>query len=297
MVLQNGAGFGGGRVGQGLSLDGSNDFASAGDGPALRPQSLTLEGWFRFDTDPGIEVLVSKTLGTGTNESYVIYTTPGFLHAAIGDPSGVEGPEIPFHPVPETWYHIAMTFDDAGNRLSLYVDGALAASVATSKTIAYDSHPLMLGAECENESLAFFFDGSIDELALYDRALSGPTIDMLYHAYRFGKCAGPVGVDDQEMPSPRHLSFRPTPFSSAGHASFDLTERSRVHVCIYDAAGRRVVVLADRVFEAGSHALPWDGRDSGGGVVRNGVYFVRLESRGTQSHAITKRSVPVIRVR
>jgi hypothetical protein len=50
---------------------------------------------------------------------------------------------------------------------------------------------------------------------------------------------------------------------------------SRVQVSIYDVAGRRVRMLADRVFPAGETVLQWDGTDDAGGKVGRGVYFVR----------------------
>src|SRR5262245_3229314 len=49
----------------------------------------------------------------------------------------------------------------------------------------------------------------------------------------------------------------------------------RVQVHVYDVAGRRVRLLADRVFPAGEQTLTWDGTDDGGRKVGRGVYFVR----------------------
>jgi flagellar hook assembly protein FlgD len=37
-------------------------------------------------------------------------------------------------------------------------------------------------------------------------------------------------------------------------------------------------VLADDVYEAGAHAVEWDGRDAHGRAVASGVYFARLEA-------------------
>jgi hypothetical protein len=53
----------------------------------------------------------------------------------------------------------------------------------------------------------------------------------------------------------------------------------RVQVGVYDVAGRKVRLLADRVFSAGEHTLTWDGADDDGRPVARGVYFVRSSTQ------------------
>jgi outer membrane protein OmpA-like peptidoglycan-associated protein len=170
-TLMNGATFAPGKVGQAFSFDGVNDYVSIPDSPSLRPTNLTIEGWFQFSAVGGIRVLVAKTAGTGTNESYVIWHSDGNLQAAIGDAGGISQLAVPFSPQIGRWYHIAYTFDDPTNTHALYIDGT-GTSGYTDKTIGYDSHPVTLGAEYENQSLTFWFAGRIDEIKIYNRALS-----------------------------------------------------------------------------------------------------------------------------
>ncbi|MFQ5473827.1 MAG: FlgD immunoglobulin-like domain containing protein, partial [Dehalococcoidia bacterium] len=70
----------------------------------------------------------------------------------------------------------------------------------------------------------------------------------------------------------------PNPGSSGCRISFDLPVQSDVSLKIFDAAGRQVVTLEDRVFEPGSHSISWDGLDASGVAVPSGVYFYRLEA-------------------
>ena len=58
--------------------------------------------------------------------------------------------------------------------------------------------------------------------------------------------------------------------------AFELTEASALRADVFDLQGRRLVTLADRVFPAGAHLLPWDGRDGAGTRMPRGLYFVRL---------------------
>jgi hypothetical protein len=58
-----------------------------------------------------------------------------------------------------------------------------------------------------------------------------------------------------------------------------IAQQGRVQVHVYDVAGRRVRLLADRVFPAGEQELVWDGTDDGGRRVGRGVYFVRSSNQ------------------
>ena len=56
------------------------------------------------------------------------------------------------------------------------------------------------------------------------------------------------------------------PATSAQPATvhFGLASAGRAQVRVYDVAGRLVRTLADRTFDAGEHALTWDGTDDEG---------------------------------
>ncbi|GEM_PF-809636 len=77
------------------------------------------------------------------------------------------------------WHHVAMTYD--GSALNLYVDGLLSKTTTASGSIADSSIALTLGAF--NGGSSKTFNGSLDETALYSRALSAT--DVLNH-YRRG---------------------------------------------------------------------------------------------------------------
>lgn len=296
LTLLNGAGFDGGRVGQGLSLDGIDDQASASDSPSLHPHNFTLEGWVRFDRGGfGLdETLVSKSVGSGALRSFGIYRGHTTLSGMVSDLVNMFTVEFFFAPTAGVWYHIAYVYDDDADTHSIYLDGVLRASNPVPATAAYDIHPLLLGADSDGRLL----DGTLDELTLYNRALPATTIDSLYHAYRFGKCPGLVGVIDPMTPvNAGALRFEPTPFSGTGRVRFALAERAYVELAIYDVAGRRVAMLADRELDAGPHERNWDGRDQRGQDTGTGVYFVRLETRGVSGHRSAKRTVATVRVR
>jgi len=90
-----------------------------------------------------------------------------------------------------------------------------------------------------------------------------------------------VGQGDETAPGPaRILAASPNPFNPSTTISFALPEDGRARVQVFDLSGRLVRTLADRAFDAGTHALTWDGKDDRGAPAASGVYFLRMESAG-----------------
>ena len=85
------------------------------------------------------------------------------------------------------------------------------------------------------------------------------------------------------------LAVWPNPaFTSILHLAFTLPRAGHVRLAIYDLAGQRVRVLADRLVGAGAHAETWDGLDARGRALAAGVYFARIESaHGAQAKRVT----------
>ncbi len=88
-------------------------------------------------------------------------------------------------------------------------------------------------------------------------------------------------------PSSRIEAAWPNPFNPHCTLRFNLAKAGPARVELLDLAGRRVRILAERGFTAGSHELIWNGRDEAGRPAATGVYFVRLLSaEGLDSHKL-----------
>jgi glycosidase len=73
---------------------------------------------------------------------------------------------------------------------------------------------------------------------------------------------------------------RPNPFNPRTELSFTLAQEAFVRLEIFDAAGRRVALLADGRSAAGEHQFLWEGNDLSGRPVASGVYHARLTADG-----------------
>jgi len=94
----------------------------------------------------------------------------------LGTGSGwaqVGGPAV----VLNAWTHLVVSYD--GTTARLYVNGALAASAAVAFA-PNTSSPLRLGAGRTEGAADYYFPGRIDEIALYNTALSATRIQTHY---------------------------------------------------------------------------------------------------------------------
>ena len=72
----------------------------------------------------------------------------------------------------------------------LYVNGATVAAANAGKSMAFDTHPVLLGADIENGVPSLFLNGQIDEASLYNRALEASEIASIYNVGSAGKQPG-----------------------------------------------------------------------------------------------------------
>jgi hypothetical protein len=99
-----------------------------------------------------------------------------------------------------------------------------------------------------------------------------------------------VGIDcgcDEPMADPPRLPGAfvlhpnyPNPFNPTTTIAFEIADRTRVNLAIYDLRGRHVRTLVDRDLPGGNHLVVWNGKDEKGETVGNGSYFYRLVADG-----------------
>lgn len=105
---------------------------------------------------------------------------------------------------------------------------------------------------------------------------SGALAETIYQ----GLTADVPGADEIQSGARRgtlHLyQPAPNPARNGSWIRFEVDQRRDLRIEIFDVAGRRVSVIADRQFEAGVHQVTWNGTGHAGRDVTAGVYFVKL---------------------
>lgn len=74
----------------------------------------------------------------------------------------------------------------------------------------------------------------------------------------------------------------PNPFNSTTHIRYQLPERGKVTLEIYNVLGQRVRTLVNEAQAAGVYTVEWDGRNGQGVSVGSGVYFCRVRYKSSR---------------
>jgi hypothetical protein len=197
----NGAGFVAGEVGQAFSFNGVNQFVRIPDSAALDPtNALSLEAWVYVTAYPSLDIvtIVGKEDPAGVHQyQLTLWNTQGrwcFRPTIVVNGVGAYMAGNTAVQLGQ-WYHIATTYD--GNSVKLYVNGNLDGSVPASGTVATSTQPLRIGGD----ETGWFFDGFVDEVSLYGRALFASEIQGIYAAGHSGKCTIPVAPTIYAQPA------------------------------------------------------------------------------------------------
>jgi len=166
-----------GRFGTGLSFDGINDLITIADAPDLDLSTgMTLMAWVR-PTAHGAGVWRNVVIKEdATREVYNLYSNTdanapsvwAVVASAPDSPQVAAGTsQLPLN----TWSHLAATYD--GVTLRLYVNGSQVANRPLAGALKASTGPLRIGG---NSLWGEFFQGIIDEVRIYNRALTGAEI-------------------------------------------------------------------------------------------------------------------------
>src|SRR5262249_10932467 len=104
-----------------------------------------------------------------------------------------------------TWQHVAMTYDGAGGQFALYLNRPRVASSNRRAEITATSRNVLIGRE--DSSSPRPFNGLIDEVSVYSRALSASEITAIFNAGGAGKCKPSTNPGPAITVSPTSLDF------------------------------------------------------------------------------------------
>lgn len=188
-ATNNGGVFISGKNGQGLDFDGSlNKYAQVPDDQTLRiSPDITISAWVYYKvplyTWGGSTVGYIIEKGEYEEDNYSFYVLNDGLSFEFRPPGeGIKYIRSSLAVLTENrWSHVAVIFNDSTNKIDFYVDGNLADS--KNNTFSLDStisHDLLIGRQ---NAVGYYlpFNGTIDELAVWNRALSDNEIQQIYN--------------------------------------------------------------------------------------------------------------------
>ena len=178
----NGATSVGGRINQGLSFNGTSNYVSVNDSSSLDiSNQITVEEWIKpfttiDSTNSNMRIMDKQ------NAYYLLFDYPGadgrlkFILRIGGNYVDLSSTTNSW--TADKWYHIVGTYD--GSDMKIYVNGTLENSKSITGNIETSSYKLFFGVRAVNNvPTNMFFNGVIDEVKIYNQALS--TSEVVSH--------------------------------------------------------------------------------------------------------------------
>jgi len=202
-TLQGGASFGAGLVGQAFSFDGVDDFVMVPDNPSLNfgTNDFTFDFWVKFNTTEGEQILIEKFVSSPPATGWTLTKLAGnVIRFANDNPAGWVGLIIDVTPpsIPtDTWIFVAVTRN--GNTYKVYWDGVAIGETTLEANLNLDTTSSLKFGHRGNpidtpgsiDTGGYYLHGLIDEVEIYNRALSPSEIESIYNAGSAGKCKSP----------------------------------------------------------------------------------------------------------
>jgi len=170
-----------GQTNKALNFDGVDGHVSVPNNNTLSGfNELTMSAWVNHNqTAGGLGSIITKWYQQLGQDTYWLGITGGTNKVGVYTNNDVNTPFESPSPTPiNTWTHVTFTHDSSGDKL--FINGYLANSNSISGTILSSSQDLLIGADSNLGTLWRFFKGKIDDVRLYNRALSRLEVQQLY---------------------------------------------------------------------------------------------------------------------
>lgn len=161
------------KKGSCLEFDGNDDFLETPGGSDMNfTNQITVEGWVKYKNLNGMPRVIQKFA------SFWLYFDSDYneLRAGFKDKDNIEHDFVySIIPTVNTWYHLAWTYD--GQKVRLFINGQLDKEYTVDrwgfniagKKVFNSQNKLHFAQKSDNSG---FLNGLIDELRIYNRALS-----------------------------------------------------------------------------------------------------------------------------
>jgi len=171
----------GGKFGGALAFDGDSDFIDCGHDKGLNiTGAVTIAAWIKLSKSTDDQKIAGNQDDISGGYKLGIFSDKAEFEVrdsgnALRNNRFVDGGTIL---QPGVWYHIVGTYSQGGY-IKTYVNAKLDREQETTNILAASSGPLKIGCEPFNDGICLF-NGLIDELSIYNYALSEADVAAIY---------------------------------------------------------------------------------------------------------------------
>ena len=170
-----------GVVGQALSFDGVDDYVNAGNGASLNIiDAITIEAWVKPINLTGAKDVIQKA--DSTYEPYRLYLQDASIIFQLSQDATTRTFAWTASVLSPGWQHIIATYDKT--TVKFYVNGVEKSNVGSTPTYSLRTTTANLYIGIRKSGWTNPFNGLIDEVRIYNRALSADEVKQHYDQTR-----------------------------------------------------------------------------------------------------------------
>ncbi|MBI2580281.1 hypothetical protein HYV85_00555 [Candidatus Woesearchaeota archaeon] len=184
----------GGKRGKALVFDGENDFVNTTNDESVNftSKNFTVEAWIKPAFSGGTHTIVSKGAQEVASWRFFIYQNTWLILETVNSGGNPQTGINNYAFANNTWYHVAAV--RTGDNVTVYIDGVNRTNIlAVHNNIIPTTKNLVIGSVGTG---AQFFNGSIDEVKVWSRALSSQEINASFQAGTYGLFRNFTGLND-----------------------------------------------------------------------------------------------------
>ena len=167
-----------GKISNGLSFNGiSNNILVDNSANLNFTTSMSVSAWIKWNINPSTGAAYATIINKNGDSQYRLQHNGTNTKFEFGIKTNTGGTYVTSTttPVVDVWYHLVGTWD--GNLVKIYVNGVLQQTGTRGGSIPGSSAPLKIGSSSLD---ARWFNGIIDEVNLWDRALTQEEVTQVY---------------------------------------------------------------------------------------------------------------------
>ncbi len=254
--------------GQNIKFDGDLDSVLVANAVHLISDYTTVSFWIRVDGQ-NAAVAEAYIMDFGhwdqrwkislPQHLRIVWTTNGNntqFPTFISDMDSKDGNEM----VKGFWWYVTMVHD--GEKNIIYVNGEEVNSKPVPTKLNSTSRPLCFGSNPIEGGQ--YFQGALDNVKIYNKALSAAEISKLF-------TSGTTGIKDYALAEYGNIGLSPNPVSNVLNISHSFTSKNDVKVRILDNLGRQVSGYAPASGDINSGNMSLDIN-----ALSTGLYFVNF---------------------
>ncbi|MBN1399153.1 MAG: T9SS type A sorting domain-containing protein [Bacteroidetes bacterium] len=248
---------------------------------------FTITGWAKtrnygsFSSGGGL--IMSKSAGGSGPYQWNISHQEGLVTATVlsnGDASNYIWLSNPV--TKNVWFQFAVVFDGSlseAERLKLYIDGSLSNTSIHSQlgiigtTTLNSTQSICVGASHEYGNTSAFhsyYDGIIDDIRIYAKALTNDEIDSLYNETVLTNVTGKTNLVPKKFSLYQNY---PNPFNPSTTIIYELPMSTMLEIKVYNSIGQEVMVLKNKFENAGVHEVTFENSN-----LSSGIYFYKMKA-------------------